>query len=464
MEMSEYQMMRVRIEDLEEEVRNLRSRLSEHRKLEEQLLQAQKMESLANLAAGIAHDFNNILQAILAYTQLARFGKNEADPDYETFLQIEKTIMKGSELTEQFLTFGRKTLPRSAPLNLNQKIKDVVELLKRTIPRMIEIELALAADLKPVNADAGQIEQLLMNLSINARDAMPERGKLFFKTENVTLTEQHPFMHLNPQPGEYILLSVSDTGSGIPPENMKRIFEPFFTTKLKGKGTGLGLAMVYAIVKSHGGFVDCSSKVGEGTTFRIHLPASNPAHMSFKSMCQKERETNADGRGYETILLAEDEADILISMKEILQKFGYHVIGTKNGEEAVHAYSTNKIDLAILDVDMPGMGGMKCLQEILNIHGDAKVIISSGYPLDNHARNALERKTKGFLPKPYQLTEMVNMVREALDTACGSKKHGVKPLVSPCHRRSSLRGEKTSRTSERDPPHIPPYTTSGGMW
>lgn len=259
-----------RIRELERELQELRSKLLESHRLEEQLIQAQKMESLANLAAGIAHDFNNILQSILGYTQLAL---SEKETDRETFRQIEKIVVKGRELTEQFMTFGRKRLPSFSSLDLNQKIRDVMSLLRRTIPGMIDIELDLSHDLKEIHADSSQIEQVLMNLGINARDAMPQGGRLIFKTRYVRIEGNHPLLSGGAGEKEYALLSVTDTGCGIAPENIKRIYEPFFTTKAKGQGTGLGLAMVYAMVKNHGGFIDCSSRLGEGTAFSLYFPA-----------------------------------------------------------------------------------------------------------------------------------------------------------------------------------------------
>ncbi len=260
MENPAYEEMRDRIRQLEQEVRDLRLKMLRQENLEEQLIQAQKMESLANLAAGIAHDFNNILQSILGHTQLAIFRRAEGDPDLETFQQIEKMIGRGRELTEQFLTLGRRKLPVFAPLDLNHRVQETATLLRRTIPKMIEIELVLDQGIKKIQADDGQIEQVPMNLSLNARDAMSRGGKLTFRTESVHLEPNHPLLEPNARSGDYIVLSVSDTGCGISGEEMKRIYEPFFTTKSGGKGTGLGLAIVYAIVKNHGGLLHCSSR------------------------------------------------------------------------------------------------------------------------------------------------------------------------------------------------------------
>jgi two-component system cell cycle sensor histidine kinase/response regulator CckA len=415
MDLPNEQKLQEKIDGLEEELRNLKLRLQEKRQLEEQLIQAQKMESLANLAAGIAHDFNNILQTILGYTQLALLGIKAGVPQEDAFQKIERIVHKGSELTEQFLTFGRKKLPNFASLDLNQKARDLANLLRRTIPKMIEIDLQLSDDLKAIHADGGQIEQVLMNLCINAKDAMPQGGRLVIRTENIELKREHPLMQLSAHPGEYVLLSVSDTGGGIPPENLKHIYEPFFTTKDQGKGTGLGLAVVYAIVKNHEGFIECSSQMGEGTTFRIRFPALPPQPEPPEPGHGTAANQGSGESGSETVLLVEDDADILKTMKEILQTYGYRVVTAENGEKAVELYSAKAIDLVVLDVSMPGMGGMRCLQELLSLDQDAKVIISTGYPSNGPIRHLTERQTGGFLAKPYPFSELLAMVRKTLD-------------------------------------------------
>lgn len=272
---SDPQRMQSKIQSLEEEITTLKARMTEQDALREQLIQAQKMESLANLAAGIAHDFNNILQSILSYTQLARMGKNPEDPDFNTFLRIEEITNKGSDLSRRFLTIGRKVKASPIPLDLNGKVSEIKSLLRRTIPKIIDIDLELQKDLKSISADEGQVEQVLMNLGINARDAMLDGGRLLFKTKNMSPGEDRPRSVLNANHDDYVLLSISDTGFGMSEETRRRIFEPFFTTKGGRKGTGLGLSIVYAIVKNHRGFIDCSSRVGEGTTFQILFPVTD---------------------------------------------------------------------------------------------------------------------------------------------------------------------------------------------
>ncbi|MCP4366990.1 MAG: hypothetical protein GY797_02575, partial [Deltaproteobacteria bacterium] len=271
--MQENKDLHKKIKQLEDEIRILKQESIERRQLEEQLYQAQKMEALANLSGGLAHDFNNILQCILGYTEMAMMDKSKDGPDYDTFQQIELMIHKGSDLARQFLAFGRKIPLHFKPINLNLVIQELMSLLHRTIPRMIDIELKLSEDLKMISADAGQCEQVLMNLSINSVNAMGKNGKLTFMTEKVVLDPNHPQILLNPLSQEYLCLSVSDTGPGMPKKTLNRIYEPFFSTK--EKGTGLGLSIVYSIVKDHGGFIECDSDVGKGTTFRIYFAVSN---------------------------------------------------------------------------------------------------------------------------------------------------------------------------------------------
>jgi len=272
MEIAAQEQMEREIARLENEVRFLRSELKDRRELEEQLYQAQKMEALAALSGGIAHDFNNILHCILGYTELALLEKSKGSPDYDLLKQIESMVQKGKYLAEQLLAFGRKMDAQLDVLDLNQIIKNMEKILRRTIHRMIDIELQLDDSLKNIVADAGQCEQVLMNLCLNAKDSMPEGGKMTLKTENVRLKDQLDTVQMKLPPGDYICLTVTDTGHGISMDTLKHIYEPFFTTKERGKGTGLGLSMVFAIVKNYGGAIECSSDPSEGTTFRIYFP------------------------------------------------------------------------------------------------------------------------------------------------------------------------------------------------
>lgn len=262
-----------RIHRLEEEIENLRLHLLQKDRWEEKRVQAQKMESLETFAARISHDFNNILQSILGYTQLALFQMMGEGVTEESLKKIENAVHKGREFTERFLTFGRKNLPRFQNTDLNEEIVDMKDLLRRTIPAMIEIDYRLSPDLKKIRADKTHIQQIVMILSVNAKEAMIEGGGLVFETGNVRSQRDALLPDGHGESGEFVILSVADTGSGISPENLTRLYEPYFTTKEKGKRSGLGLAIVYSIVKNHGGWIDCSSRTGEGTTFRIYFPA-----------------------------------------------------------------------------------------------------------------------------------------------------------------------------------------------
>ena len=412
MKVSEPDHLQEKIERLQEEVRFLNSKVSSQSKLEEQLQRAQKTKALASLAGGIAHDFNNILQAILGYTQLALMHKDRQEPDYQTFCEIEAIVKKGGELTEQFLRIGRKMRPKNVPLNLNNSIAETKKLLRRTIPKMIDIDLKLADNLMLIDADKGQIEQILMNLSINARDAMPGKGKLTLTTKNILDNQEISKKHQSDPSGKYICLSVADTGCGMSSEMLQRIFEPFYTQKKDGNGNGLGLSMVNAIVKNHGGFIDCSSRLGKGTVFRIYFPAVKRAPVVAEP---SQEETRTNSRGQETILMVDDETDILNIGKEVLEKFGYKVITAHNGEEAVQKYTHHRVDSVILDVGMPGMGGINCLKKLMSIDRQVKVLIISGYGESDGIEEALSLGAKAFLNKPYRINNLLETVRIVLD-------------------------------------------------
>jgi PAS domain S-box-containing protein len=387
---------------------------AEHEKedLEEQLREAQKMEAIGTLAGGIAHDFNNILQAIFSYIQLILMKRGQGDPDYDKFRAIEKSVERASELTRRLLIFSRKVKSKLKPVDLNQEVVQVSKMLEMTIPKMITIELKLAGNLKTINADPVQIEQIMMNLGVNARDAMPNGGHLNFETENIILDEKFCMDHLGFRPGEYVLLAVSDTGQGIDEELQAHIFEPFFTTKETGKGTGLGLAMVYGIVKSHGGYIICDSKPGWGTTFKLYFPVLGKE----ATPDSKQTELPIEG-GNETILLVDDEENIRKPGEVMLSDFGYNVITASDGEEALALYRKDyeEIKLIILDLIMPGMGGTLCLQQLAKINPLAKVIIASGYSINESEKEVIKTKAKGFIRKPYNVREMLNLIRGVLD-------------------------------------------------
>ncbi len=384
-------------------------------KLNKQMLQAQKMEAIGTLAGGIAHDFNNLLQGILGYTQILAMEKDKGDPDIARLQQIEKAAHRASELTQQLLTFSRKVESRKRPVDLNHEVEQVEKILKRTIPKMIDIELNLEKNLEAISADPSQLEQIIMNLGVNARDAMPEGGKLLLETENVILDEEFCKDHLGARPGKYALLRISDTGIGMDMKTLEHIFDPFFTTKEVGKGTGLGLAMVYGIVKSHEGYIMCASEPGDGTTFKIYFPVMEGIPARFETEAKNNEATSE--RGSETILLVDDEEILRDIGRDILETFGYTVLLAPDGESALELYKERRkhISLVILDLIMPGMGGKQCLEKLLKINPDTKVVIASGYSIDGHAKDALKAGAKAFVSKPYELNKMLQAVRSVLD-------------------------------------------------
>ena len=381
-------------------------------KIEAQLRQSQKMEAIGILAGGIAHDFNNLLQAINGYTQLLLLEKETTDPDILNLKGIQKASNRAANLVKQLLLFSRKAEIERKPINLDIEIEHVRKMLERTIPKMVDIRIHHGSRLWAVNADPIQIEQILLNMGVNAVDAMPDGGELIIETQNVTLDQEYAQEHLEAAAGNYVLLTVSDTGQGMDKETVEHIFEPFFTTKAFGKGTGLGLASVYGTVKSHGGHINCYSEIGLGTTFKIYFPAlEQPATEE-----EKEFPPNPPG-GTETILLVDDEKAIRGSARQALARFGYTVMTASTGEEALEIYSgkSGAIDLVIMDLGMPGMGGYKCLGELLQINPTVKVVIASGYSINGQVRKALEIGAAGYVGKPYQLSDLLYKVREALD-------------------------------------------------
>ncbi|RLA86666.1 MAG: hypothetical protein DRG58_11810 [Deltaproteobacteria bacterium] len=389
--------------------------VSAEKDLRAQLQQAQKLEAVGTLACGIAHDFNNILQAIQGGVEMLLLDINKDRPEYVELEQINRTSQKGAELIHQILTFTRKAESNLQAINLNDVIRISEKILARTIPRMIAIELQLARDLWTVNVDPGQLEQVLLNLAINARDAMPEGGKLTISTKNVTLDDQSGPNGLRAKPGDYALLSVSDTGFGMSPEVRERIFEPFYTTKELGKGTGLGLAMVYGVVQSHAGYITCDSEPGQGTTFRIYLPALAQAQEVVES--RKEQILTIPWQGTETILLVDDEEILRDLGRRMLERFGYRVITAGSGEEALEIFKerSSDIDLVLLDLSMPGIGGIKCLKELIRLQPQARVLVSSGYADTAVNKQVLQAGARGVIHKPYRLKHLHETLREILD-------------------------------------------------
>lgn len=386
--------------------------VTEHLKLTQQLFQAQKMEAVGTLAGGIAHDFNNLLQVILGYSELLLVEDLLSDTARNDLEKVVLAARNGTDLIQRLLTFSRKTEPTLLNLDLNQRIRQTRKFLERTIPKMIDIEMILAENLAAIHADPSQLDQIVMNLAVNARDAMLTGGRLTIKTENVVLDEEYVRTHAGAKPGDYVLLSMSDTGHGIDKKTLEHIFEPFYTTKEVGVGTGLGLAMVYGIVEQHGGSITCYSEPGLGATFKIYIPAVIPE-------AQDEQPINATmpQGGTETILLVDDEELLRSLGKRILERSGYTVFTAPNGEEALSLYNKekDKISLVILDLIMPEMGGKQCLEEMLKINRQVKAIIASGFTVNGDTKTLLAAKAKGIVPKPFNVKELLLSVREVLD-------------------------------------------------
>ncbi|OQX65083.1 MAG: hypothetical protein B5M55_04770 [Desulfococcus sp. 4484_242] len=397
----------------------IRRDISDQIRIEGQLQHAAKMEAIGTLTGGITHDFNNLLQVIYGYVQILLMEKEPDDPDLKHLKAIEKATRGASDLIQQLLAFSRKLETQKRPLNLNQKVRETVKLLRKTIPRMIDISVNTADNLEMINADPVQMEQILLNLAVNARDAMPGGGKLLIETENVTLEGECVITHFEPVTGRYVLLSVSDTGHGMDKDTLEHIFEPFYTTKEVGKGTGLGLSMVYGIVKDHGGHIICDSKPGEGTIFRLYFPVLRSAG-PVEGM-ENEEDMDIPG-GNETILLVDDDNMIRDFERGTLVKYGYNVLEADSGEQALEVYRKRKedISLIILDLNMPGMGGIRCFDELLRMDPAVKVLISTGYSIDGREREKLMARAVEFIEKPFGFKQMLKRVREILDQPNGA--------------------------------------------
>jgi len=386
--------------------------VTERKNLEAQLRQAQRMESIGTLAGGVAHDFNNILTGIIGFSELAMLNLLPPSPIYRNLQEIKQLGERAARLTRQLLAFARKQVLARRPTNLNDLISDLAKFLRRVIGEHIELGLVLADDLAVVHADGSQIEQVLMNLCVNARDAMPQGGKLLIKTQNVTLDESYCQIHPDVKPGKYVLISVSDTGTGMDSATRERIFEPFFTTKGPGQGTGLGLAMVYGIIKQHDGSICVSSEPGRGATFDIYIPA-----ISEQEEIHEERADYALADGNETILVAEDEASVRNLIVTILQNWGYKVLTASNGEEAVKVFDEEqgKIDLVLSDAVMPKLGGRELYEILRKRNPELKFLFISGYSIDAMSERFILSEGLELLHKPFNPLDLARRIRESLD-------------------------------------------------
>ena len=389
--------------------------ITDRRRLENQLQQAQKMDAIGRLAGGVAHDFNNLLMVISSYAELMLDSLAPQHPLRRNVDEIQKASRRAADLTRQLLAFGRKQMQSLQLLDLNQIIEDINKMLPRLIGEDIELVFVPGEKLGKVKADPVQIEQILMNLAANARDAMPKGGRLVIETASLRLEDAYVQEHSMVPPGPYVLLTVTDSGSGIAPEHLSHIFEPFYTTKEEGKGTGLGLATVYGIVKQNSGFIWVYSEPGLGTTFKIYLPQARQA----KPALQPPAPVEGCPGGCETLLLAEDEDAVRQSTREFLSLSGYIVLEAKNGTEALalaRAYN-GVIDLMITDVVMPQMGGARLAAELASDRPEMRVLFVSGYAETTFQHHGAIDVTTRFLQKPFSLKTLARKVREVLDEA-----------------------------------------------
>jgi signal transduction histidine kinase/FixJ family two-component response regulator len=396
------------IDELQKTIIILLNDVSEQKRMEAQFLQAQKMEAIGTLAGGIAHDFNNLLMVIQGNVSLMLLDVNPAHAHYEMLRTIEKQVLSGSKLTSQLLGYARKGRYELKPIDLNQWVTSISEAFGRT-RKNITIHRDLAANLDTCEADQGQIEQVLMNLFINAADAMPEGGDLFLKTANVNYQDIKARLY-TPIPGDYILLTVTDTGVGMDSKILDRIFDPFFTTKELGRGTGLGLASTYGIIKGHRGYIEVESEKGRGATFKVYLPASG------KQAQETMKSSASFSRAIGTVLLVDDEEVILDVGEKVLKVLGFKVLLARSGTEATEIFRKhfNTIDLVLLDMIMPQMGGGEVYDQLKAISPNVKVLLLSGYSIDGEASKIMARGCNGFIQKPFDIMQLSQSIRTIL--------------------------------------------------
>ncbi len=388
--------------------------ITERQQLEAQLVQAQKMEALGRLAGGVAHDFNNLLTAILGYGEMLMQELPEDDGRRHYAAQIINTAEHAAALTRQLLVFGRKQIIQPRILNLNELISGMEKMLRRLLGEDLEMVTLLDPALGAVKADPSQMDQVIMNLAVNARDAMPRGGLLTIETENVDLDETYAGDHLEVSPGPYVMLAMSDTGIGMDLATLDHIFEPFFTTKEPGKGTGLGLSTVFGIVKQSGGHIWVYSEPGKGTTFKVYLPrlaeGALPLHPAAAPA--------ASLHGSETILVVEDDEQLRDVICQTLRNYGYLVLEARHGSEAILVCGRHRgpIHLVLTDVIMPGMSGGELIERLAPLGRKIKVLFMSGYTEDTAVLHSLLAAGVPFLEKPFKMMNLVTMVREVLDS------------------------------------------------
>lgn len=387
--------------------------IRERKKLEMQLLQAQKLEAIGRLAAGIAHDFNNVLTVILGSSNLL-LEQTDLNAAHRTKIKmIHQAADRAAALTRQLLQFSRQQIVQPRIIDLNSLVTETCEMMSKLVGESIAIKLNLDSKISNIKVDPGQVQQVIINLVVNARDAMPNGGTIQLETQNIVLDEQYCTSHKEVPPGHYVKLVVTDTGCGMDADTQSRVFEPFFTTKGLGKGTGLGLATVFGIVKQAGGHISIYSELGKGTSFKIHFPAS-----AEEESAPHPSEARSTQYGAETILLVEDEEEIRGLLAEILTSKGYTVLSAKNGSDAMKVYrkARGKIQLLLTDVIMPDMTGRDLSKELLRIQPDLKLIYMSGYTSNVIANHGILDPGVVLLEKPISASALLDIVHEILNT------------------------------------------------
>ena len=393
--------------------------ITQRRNLEEQLRQAQKMEAVGRLAGGVAHDFNNLLMIIRGNSEVMLEHLSATERSRKNAIEIGKAADKAAALTRQLLAFSRMQVIQPKLLDLNGVVNEMAKMLRRLIGDDIELNIVSSAPLGVVKVDQSQIEQVLMNLVLNARDAMPDGGRLTVETANVSLDADYARRHATVQPGKYVMMAVSDTGAGMDAETQVHIFEPFFTTKELGKGTGLGLATVYGVVKQNGGWIWVYSESGRGTTFKIFLPRIEEVVGS----TEPSKIVSQSPRGSETILLVEDQDGIRELASEFLKGSGYTILEARDGSEALQVAGQHhgKIDLLVTDVMMPRMGGRELAFRLASVRPHMKVIYMSGYAEYAKDNQKIAESENVILQKPFALDTLARKVREVLAAqGCGT--------------------------------------------
>lgn len=387
--------------------------VTERKSLEEQLRHAQKMEAVGQLAGGVAHDFNNLLTVIICYGELLLESIQPDDPGRVFLQEIRKAAERSAALTRQLLSFSRKQIQDLKVLDLNEIVHETENMLNRIIGEDVELLAELEAPLDRIKVDAGQLDQVILNLVVNARDAMPAGGQLTIETRNVELDEAYAKAHPGVLPGHYVLLAVTDTGTGMSDEIKQRLFEPFFTTKAPGRGTGLGLPVVHGIVKQSGGHIEVESEPKRGSTFKIYFPR----FIATGSSSNLQRGDSNAPRGTETILLVEDEAIVRALSRRVLQGCGYTVLEAGTGDEALRLFREHSgpIHLLLTDVVMPGTGGRDLAEVLAPLHPGIKVLYVSGYTDDAVLRHGVSREQINFLQKPFTPVTLATKIREVLE-------------------------------------------------